>query len=398
MKKLCLVVQRYGEEINGGAEAYTRSYAEKLTAFYDVTAVATCAVDYQEWKNFYPEGECIINGVTVRRFKVDCPRVQGATPFYNNAHHTREQAYSWVEQQGPKSQQLIEYIRENKDKFDLFLFFTYLYYPTVMGLREVAEKAVLVPFCHDEPPAKLKCFDDLFNAPKAIIYNTEEEQGFVNGRFANANIPSILTGIGLDIPPLDTLPDGRKRFSISAPFILYMGRVDPAKGCSELFEYFINYKKNNPSPLQLVLMGKELVPVPKRRDIISLGFVSEEEKYAVLRECDTLVLPSHFESLSIVVLEAFAFHKPILVSGQCAVLKGHCTKSNGGLYFYGNDDFAECLKLLEENAPLRCAMGDKGALYVEQRYQWDSILNRLRRFLDDLIDECATSKGENNVL
>ena len=48
-KKLCFVVQRYGVEINGGAEAYTRIYAEKLAKIYDVTAVSTCALDYQEW-------------------------------------------------------------------------------------------------------------------------------------------------------------------------------------------------------------------------------------------------------------------------------------------------------------------------------------------------------------
>ena len=388
-KKLCFVVQRYGVEINGGAEAYTRIYAEKLAQIYDVTAVSTCALDYQEWKNYYPEGMCEINGVTVRRFKVDYQRDNSTFgevtgKIFNNPNHTVQQAYDWVKAQGPVSEGAIEFIKENKDNYDLFLFFTYLYYPTVFGIDAVKDKAILCPFCHDEPPVYLKCFDELFNAPKAIIYNTEEEEEFVHKRFKNDKIPSILTGIGLDIPPLDTLPDGKKQFKLNKPFILYMGRIDPAKGCSELFEYFLDYKKKYNTDIQLVLMGNELIPIPKHKDIISLGFVSEEEKYAVLRECDALVLPSHFESLSIVVLEAFAFKKPVLVSGHCAVLKGHCTKSNGGLYFYGNEDFAMCLDLLSNSKDLRDAMGVNGSKYVDERYQWDIIMDKMTNFIDEM--------------
>lgn len=388
-KKLCFVVQRYGVEINGGAEAYTRIYAEKLAQTYDVTAVSTCALDYQEWKNHYDEGKTEINGVTVYRFKVDYQRDNMTfgdvtVKIFNNPLHKKKEAYDWVKAQGPVSTGLVKFIEDNRDNYDLFLFFTYLYYPSVFGIESVKDKAILIPFCHDEPPVYLKCFDDLFNAPKGIIYNTEEEEDFVHKRFNNSEIPSVLTGIGLDIPPLISLPDGRKSFNLDKPFILYMGRIDPAKGCSELFQYFQEYKKKHNNNLQLVLMGNELIPVPKSKDIISLGFVSEEEKYAVLRECDMLVLPSHFESLSIVVLEAFAFKKPVLVSGHCAVLKGHCTKSNAGLYFYGSEDFNECLSLLESSKELRDAMGEKGLDYVNSRYQWDIILKNMTEFIDNL--------------
>lgn len=388
-KKLCFVVQRYGVEINGGAEAYTRIYAEKLAKIYDITVVTTCAIDYQEWNNHYKEEKSEINGVTVYRFKVDYPRDnktfgEASAKIYNNHMHTKEEAYEWVNAQGPVSHKLIDFIKENKDNFEQFLFFTYLYYPSAMGLQYVKDKAILIPFCHDEPPVYLRCYDDLFTSPKGIIYNTEEEEEFVHKRFNNAEIPSIMTGIGLDIPPVDTLPDGRKRFDLDKPFILYMGRIDTSKGCHELFEYFINYKKRHNDDLQLVLMGNEVLKVPKHKDIISLGFVSEEEKYAVLKECDLLVLPSHFESLSIVVLEAFYFKKPVLVSGQCAVLKGHCTKSNAGLYFYGNEDFNECLSLLESSKPLRDAMGEKGSEYVHTHYKWDIIIKNMTEFLDNL--------------
>jgi len=388
-KKLCFVVQRYGVEINGGAEAYCRIYAEKLAKIYDITVVTTCALDYQEWNNHYKEEVTVINGVKVYRYNVDYPRNNQTfgtvcANIFNNPNHTLREADAWVDAQGPVSSGIIEYIKENIDEHDLFLFFTYLYWPTVEGLKYAKDKAILIPFCHDEPPVYLKSFDALFTAPKGIIYNTSEETEFIHKRFKNAQIPSITTGIGLDIPPVDTFPNARKKFKLNKPFILYMGRVDPAKGCNELFEYFLEYKKRNKGDLQLVLMGNEVISIPKHKDIISLGFVSEEEKYAVLRECELFVLPSHFESLSIVVLEAFEFRKPVLVSGHCAVLKGHCEKSNGGLYFYGNEDFCECLDLLINNEDLRKSMGNNGKDYVDKNYQWDIIIDKFTRFIDDM--------------
>ncbi len=386
-KKLCFIVQRYGEEINGGAEAYCRIYAEKLSEIYDITVLTTCALDYQKWENYYPEESVNINNVMVHRFKVDSQRdVKNfgklSVQIYGNPNHSIEESNNWIEKQGPVSNGIIKFLKEKKDDFDLFLCFTYLYWPTVNGIKQVKNKSILVPFCHDEPPVYLKCFDELFHTPKGIIFNTDEEREFVFKRFQNQKIPNIITGIGLDIPKLDYSKKMREKFKLHNPFILYMGRIDNSKGCDELFDYFIEYKRRYKNDLQLVLMGKEVLSIPKHKDIISLGFVSEEDKYLTLKETELLVLPSHFESLSIVVLEAFEFKKPVLVSGKCEVLKGHCKKSNAGLYFYGVEDFCECLNLLYENIDLRNAMGEKGKEYVNEYYQWDVIIDKFQKFID----------------
>ena len=70
MKKIALVNQRYGLEVNGGSEYYTRLLAEKLAAFYDVEVLTTKAGSYDTWENSYDYDEEIINDVKVLRFSV----------------------------------------------------------------------------------------------------------------------------------------------------------------------------------------------------------------------------------------------------------------------------------------------------------------------------------------
>ena len=72
--KLGVVVQRYGADINGGAELHARYIAERLARKHDVEVLTTCAHDYVTWRNEYPAGEERIGPVQVRRFQVSRER------------------------------------------------------------------------------------------------------------------------------------------------------------------------------------------------------------------------------------------------------------------------------------------------------------------------------------
>ena len=157
--RLAFVVQRYGPEIDGGAEYECRRVAEALAPYHDVEVLTTCARDYLTWKNVYPSGVETTAGVRVRRFPVDRPRRVRAFGRYADwlyaTPHTFFDEAEWVKKQGPLALALVEWIRAHADDHDGFLFFTYLYLPTTLGLPLVADKAVLVPTAHDERPIRL---------------------------------------------------------------------------------------------------------------------------------------------------------------------------------------------------------------------------------------------------
>ena len=381
-KKILFVVQRYGLEVNGGAELHCRQLAERLKDEYDVSVLTTCAIDYVTWKNEYKEGIEHINGVKVIRKKVDFERNQKKfnkiSAKLNNEKDNINLGIEWQEAQGPHSAELIKYLEDHKDDYDVIIFLTYLYYTTYFGLKVSPEKSILIPTAHDEPPIYYSIFNETFNLPKAILYSTTTERDFVNKRFKNDYIESDIVGLGVDINENAQDIDLEKTFDIKDDYVVYIGRIDESKGCKEMFEYFLEYKKTYNSNLKLVLAGKSAMEIPKNKDIVTLGFVSEDEKVNLIRKSKLLILPSKFESLSLSTLEAMYLKVPVLLNGKCEVLKQHAILSNGGLYYENKREFIETLNYLIGNFEITERMGENGRKYVNENYKWDIVMKKLQ--------------------
>jgi glycosyltransferase involved in cell wall biosynthesis len=385
--KLAFVVQRYGREVNGGAELLCRTIAEHLSKDLSIEIITTCAIDYITWNNEYLPGTSVLNNVAIHRFPVDSPRditkFNSFSEFIYNQNHSRDDEIHWMKLQGPYSTELLNYIKENKNNYDLFVFFTYLYCTTFFGLPLVSNKAILVPTAHDETPIYLSIFNDLFKLPQAILYNTEEEQHFVNSKFKTENVPHDIIGTGIDVP--DTVDPGafEQEYGLKN-FIVYVGRIDESKGCKELFSYFIRFKNEHPGSLKLVLLGKAVMEVPDHPDIVPLGFVSEQDKFNCIMASESLVMPSPFESLSIVLFEAWYCNKPVLVNGNCNVLKGQCVRSNGGLWYFNYEEFKGCLEVLLNNKKLRQNMGECGKKFFNLYYRWEIVEEKYLRCINQI--------------
>ncbi len=416
--KLAFIVQRYGTEILGGSEYHCRLVAERLASKHEVEVLTTCARDYITWKNEYPQGSDRIRGVTVRRFAVSETRDiasfnQFSEWIFANAH-TREHEMEWLRRQGPWSPALLEHIKRHHQAYDALIFFTYLYAPTVLGLQIAPSRSILVPTAHDEPAIHLGIYKDVFTLPAAIAYNTEVERRFLTTHFSIRALAEETIGCGVDLlhgrhEPHDYGPEGqpleepdiadaksddeplpphisargamfRRRHRLYGSFALYGGRIDPGKGCEELIEYFSTYVQGG-GDSSLVLMGVKLMQLPEERWIRFAGLLSERERLHALEAATIVVVPSPYESLSLLALEAFAVGTPVLCNARSDVLVDHCLRSNAGLFYADRDEFVEGLKLLLADARLREAMGSNGREYVRRNYRWDVILSKYDRIL-----------------
>ena len=386
---VAFVVQRYGREVLGGAELHCRLIAELLKDDWKVDVLTTCAKDHVTWENFFPEGEQKVNGVSVKRFRVKKPRkIKKFNKMCQKVYrlsNSRKDELDWMTAQGPDCPKLQKYIRNNRDHYEVFIFYTYLYATTFFGLPPVADKAILIPTAHDETPIYLSIFKELFEKPKGFIFQTPEEKNFLTKTFNLSCRISDIIGVGIE----NTFSDdqaNRLDFRIPDRFILYIGRIDQSKSCDELFDFWERYKKKNSSDLMLALIGRPIMKIPKRDDIINLGMLSNTEKLFVMKKSKCMIMPSAFESLSIAILEAWMSDIPVIVNGKCEVTKGQCLRSNGGLWYENSKEFEASLNFILENSDVATGLAANGKRYVEENYSWDKIKTKYVRLVNRFLN------------
>jgi glycosyltransferase involved in cell wall biosynthesis len=415
--KIAFIVQRYGADILGGSEYHCRLIAERMATRHQVDVLTTCARDYITWKNEYPEGVDRVRGVTVRRFPNAQTRDLASFNKYSdwifNYAHSDADEMEWLKQQGPWCPALVDYLDKHQRQYDILIFFTYLYAPTLLGMKINPSRSILVPTAHDEPAIRLRIYQQLFSTAKAFAYNTDVERRFLNSNFEIRAQAEETVGCGVDLPqtraPARDAEDGsamaaeeeaainetgagnrknirgrgevfRRRHRLYGPMALYGGRIDPGKGCEELFQYFNGFNRDG-GDATLVLMGVKLMPLPEDPSVRFAGMLSEQERAEALEAATVVVVPSPYESLSLLALEAFSVGTPILANARSEVLVEHCHKSNAGLYYGSQDEFTEGLKLLLADDRLRAAMGRNGRAYVKQNYRWDVIMQKYDRLM-----------------
>jgi glycosyltransferase involved in cell wall biosynthesis len=393
MSRLLFVVQRYGLEVAGGAELHCREFATRMAARgHDVAVLTSCAVNYVDWANHYPAGTSELDGVTVHRLPVAQERDDRLFEPLNTRVVWGERPVplylqqQWMRAQGPYIPELPPWLLDHAGDHDVVIFFTYLYYTAWAGLPAAAAvtPTVLHPTAHDEPALYLDLYRTMFHHPHAFAFSTEEEAALVARRFHPAS-PYEIVGVGVEAER-HRGHDGaafREAFGLGdTPYLLYVGRVDPAKGSEELLDFFAAYKSRNPGPLKLAIVGDAVRALEPHPDVLVTGFVDEALKESGLAGCVALALPSYFESFSMILTEAWAHGRPALVQGHCEVLDGQSRRSGGGIPYRGFAEFEAAVELLTSDPALGARMGAAGRRYVEERYAWDAVLGRYERLLD----------------
>jgi glycosyltransferase involved in cell wall biosynthesis len=325
-----------------------------------------------------------VEGLPVLRFPVT--RTRNIRPFNAlsntvfNRPNERLREEHWVAEQGPLCPGLLEHLETARDAYDAFVFFTYLYAPTVWGLPMVADRTLLVPTAHDEPPIRFGTYADVFERPRVLMCNTPEEVSLIQ-RFYPKHARARVVGVGVDRPKA-TPQRFREKHGVHRPYLLYVGRLEPGKGIPELLSHHRALRDRYADAPDLVLAGEAHMDL-SGEGVRYVGRIDEQDKHDALAGALAVVVPSRFESLSLLTLEAFAQSTPVLVNGHSDVLVGQVERSEAGRAYKDLESFITGLREVGEQ---RAPMGKKGLAYAK-KYSWTKVVAAYQEELDRILEE-----------
>lgn len=375
--RLAVVVPRYGSHVLGGAETLARRFAEAaVRRGWTVEVWTTCAHSHYTWENVYPAGSATCHGVVVRRFPITLwdPARRGDLEVRlatRGMLHSSE-AYAWLDS-GPHSPALYAHVARHAADFDAVIALPYALPLIHYAAWAAPDRTVLWPCLHDEPYAYLEPVRLLLENVRGLIFNAPEEAHLALHRLKIRPRRWAVLGAGATLSS-EVAKGEYQRFE---PFVLYVGRLEEGKNVLLLYAYMRRYFEAG-GKVRLVVAGDGPVRPPRHPAFVTLGFVAETEKVALYRSALALCQPSVRESFSLTIMEAWLAGRPVLVHEDCPVTQGHVRRSQGGLWFGTEEEFAGVVEWLLAHPDLAKRLGENGRRYVLANYTWERILDRFQ--------------------
>jgi len=161
-----------------------------------------------------------------------------------------------------------------------------------------------------------------------------------------------------------------KKYAIHTPFLLTIGRIDQRKNIGSLVRAFALIKKELPE-YSLVCIGpmgfggdvtiKEIESSPFRESIYHVGWVSEQEKSALLHMASCFVFPSLYEGFGLPVIEAQACGTPVACSSAAALPE---IAGEGAIFFSPHDIAHMAYQIVA-----LCTKSSKREKYIENGFK-----------------------------
>jgi glycosyltransferase involved in cell wall biosynthesis len=374
-------------------ESLTRRTAVHLhRAGFQVEVLTTCIRDfYADWaSNHYRPGVETTTGPMVRRFAV-----------MKRDHHAFDQVNQLLMQGLPISVRsertfivemmrcpgLYQYIADNCQEY-IFFFIPYMFATTYFGAQICPERSVVIPCLHDESYARLNIYGEVLPQVNAMILLSHAELQLAGQLYGNYTAQARhVIGAGVDVELSFDAERFRRKYELYEPFVLYSGRRESGKNTPLLLEYWRQFVRENQTDLKLVLIGPGEIKLTAGESsrIIDLGFLPRQDKNDAYAAATVLCQPSLNESFSLVIMESWLSGTPVLVHGDCAVTREHCSRCNGGLFFTNQKEFAATITYMIEHPAIAHKMGLNGRRYVLENFQWPMIIARY----SDLINGIA---------
>jgi glycosyltransferase involved in cell wall biosynthesis len=183
----------------------------------------------------------------------------------------------------------------------------------------------------------------------------------------------------------------------SRPFLLFLGGFNLTKGADLLVKAFAQVSRTRLGDYDLVLAGdSRRGPIEALVDRLGLsqrvrfaGWLAGPEKQRTLAQASFVVIPSRLDAMTIVVLEAAAAGKPVLMTTACGF--PDVEDSGGGhLVEPSVDDLGRGLEWMVDHRERWPDMGRRMKTLLE-RYSWSVMTERYIDVFRDVLNETPTS-------
>jgi glycosyltransferase involved in cell wall biosynthesis len=246
---------------------------------------------------------------------------------------------------GAYSAKLVPWLRAHRDRYDGVVLHGMWEYLSLAVLRAVAGHVPYIVYPHGMLDPYFKRASRIKHMKKwlywlpvqywvlrralRVVFTTEAERDLAARSFWLHRWNAAVIGLGADAPPAN-LAECREAFYAPCPalrgkrYLLFLGRLDPKKGCDLLIEAFAQVASQQPD-LHLVMAGPDsagwqskLQRMAERAGIAERvhwpGMLKDERKWGAFAACEAFVLPSHQENFGIAIVEALACAKPVLIT------------------------------------------------------------------------------------
>ena len=205
-------------------------------------------------------------------------------------------------------------------------------------------------------------------------------------------IEVIYPGIDPQLKPVtgaNRLEAMRQKYNIAAPYLLYIGTLQPRKNLLRLIQAYAA----TGLPHELVLAGSQgwrsrpmldainrLDPSTRRRVHLT-GYVDDGDKAALISGATALLYPSLYEGFGFPLLEGQACGTPVMAANTSSLPE----IAGGAALLVDPEDsgaLAESIKQIVENNDLRLMLRNNGTVNVK-RFTWEKTAAQVLQTLED---------------
>lgn len=317
---------------------------------------------------------------------------------------------------------LKSWLEENMHRYDniivhgLWLYHSYGTFKVWKNIKRTHDKApqlyvmphgMLDPYFQRAKERRLKAIRNWFfwklvegkvlNGCDGILFTCEEELLLARGTFRPYKPQKELNvGYGI-LPPPQYTEDMTKAFSEKCkgwnrkPYLLFLSRIHEKKGVDMLVKSYLKLKQANMHIPQLIIAGPGLDTIygqsvkkiaGEDNGILFPGMLSGDAKWGAFYNCEAFVLPSHQENFGIVIVEAMACKKAVLITDKVNIWR-EIEDNNAGII--GADDMDGISKILRKWLSLTLLkkeeMGDCAGNTYEKYFSIEKTAKRIMNIL-----------------